>query len=253
LGLPPIDSAAAVLQQAAALGSTLGKVGCHTSRTSLQDGWTACICDLGVCSGTNCHFRDGLDFWTQGACSDCFCDATVGATTNASAAPVRVAVLVAVGAVLLLAVVALVMARKQQVDTSRRMPTSDTMNRARREFARRSAPSIDGLTAAAIVQNAIWSVPGSSTAGAATTAWSVPLEGAVGGLRTSSVTVTQPAVRPQQHSPQQEVVQSVSNIGYVQVNCSDTVYAIPTSATFGRGASMDLGVKQVHLSEQTSV
>jgi hypothetical protein len=47
---------------------------CHMSRTSIQPGWTACVCDTGGCSGSGCNVNAAVAFWEQGECPDCVCD-----------------------------------------------------------------------------------------------------------------------------------------------------------------------------------
>ena len=45
------------------------------SRTQLQDGWVACICDKSAgCTGAGCLKQHGYSYWAREVCRDCYCD-----------------------------------------------------------------------------------------------------------------------------------------------------------------------------------
>lgn len=105
LGVAPMAAVSMPSRSDPAAWQTLGSVGCHMSRTSLQDGWTACVCEEGVCAGDACFDQDDISYWQQGTCTNCVCDTSATSILEESEGGVDNGWVAAVVVILLLAAV----------------------------------------------------------------------------------------------------------------------------------------------------
>lgn len=240
LGLPPMMGLNSVSMMPSrsdpSAWQTLGSVGCHMSQTSLQDGWTACVCDVGVeCVGEFCFERDGVSYWQQGACANCTCkqpatapvlEATEEGASNGWVAAVVVILLLA-AAIMVAAVWMRRAAARATFSTSHAVGETIPMTHVNLRRAQENAmyergdrfqPSV--LNPVQVVTKEVWTVA------------AVP--GGPGGLRGASVAPSPVKVAyaiPFDTSPVSEAI---------QLHSGGQVYSIPSEGVVISGANQQL-------------